>query len=314
MFCKSITALSLFLGLVACHQHKPEASSSDSATTTVVTSTTNLTPGAVVAEAGADAWRALDPNNTLYIELDSGVVVAEMRPELAPLHVENTRHLVRQGVFDGSQFYRVIDAFVAQGGPIYASEAEQPTLTQGAWGVPAEFTSNRDLPAAYLPFNGPDGYADETGFLHSQAVGRDLTSGESWLLHCHGALAMGRSNDLASGATALYVVNGPAQRYLDRNTTVFGRVIAGMEHIQALQRTASIQGPNDLSGLNQIKRIRLAADMPVDEVLPLVVLDSASAAFKRLLAARQNRIGEWFVYQHDHIDTCAVPIPVKLGP
>jgi peptidylprolyl isomerase len=271
-----------------------------------------LTPGAVVGAAGTDEWRALDPENTLYIELASGTVVAEMRPELAPLHVANTRQLVRQGVFDGSQFYRVIDAFVAQGGPLFADEAEQPELAAGAWGVPAEFTSKQALPAAYLPFNGADGYADETGFLHSQAVGRDLDSGESWLLHCHGALAMGRSNDLNSGATALYVVNGPAQRYLDRNTTVFGRVIAGMEHIQALQRSASLQGPNELNGVNEIIRIRLAADMPAAEQMPLVVLDSASASFKQMLAARQNRTGDWFVYQHDHIDTCAVPIPVKL--
>lgn len=302
----------MLLGLVACHQQKPHATLNQLTNTTAASSASDLTPDAVVAAAGPDEWRALDPNNTLYIELDSGVVVVEMRPEMAPLHVENTRHLVRQGVFDGSQFYRVIDAFVAQGGPLYADENAQPDLAQGAWSVAAEFTSKATLPAVYLPFNGPDGYADETGFLHSQAIGRDLDTGESWLLHCHGAVAMGRSNDLNSGATALYVVNGPAQRYLDRNTTVFGRVISGMEHIQALQRSDSLAGPNDLIGLNEIKRIRLAADLPADQVLPLLVLDSAAASFKQLLAARQNRTGEWFVYQHDHIDTCAVPIPVKL--
>ncbi len=300
---KHTTAAALMLALMACQKpnnHK--------------TSIEPLTPAAVLAAASDDEWRQLDAENILYLTLDSGTVVIELMPELAPNHVANTKALVRQGVFDDTQFYRVIDGFVAQGGPLFESEDELPPLSSGAYSIAAEFTHSGDLPAAYVAFDDADGYADQTGYLHSFPIGRDLTSNESWLLHCYGALGMGRSNELDTGGTALYVVNGPAQRYLDRNTTVFGRVVDGMVHIQALKRGTDLAGPVDLTGHNGIKSIRVAADLPAAEILPIEVLDSSSASFAQLLKSRQNRSGEWFVHQHDYMDACGVPIPVRLQP
>lgn len=275
-------------------------------------STQQSTPGKVINAALASEWRTLNPENTLYMTLDSGQVIIELMPLLAPGHAENTKALVREGVFNGTNFYRVLDGFVAQGGPLYPSEADKKPLTSGQYNIAAEFTSVADISDYYTLFDTRDNFADETGFIDGFAVGKDHSTGESWLLHCYGALAMGRSNDLNSGGTALYIVNGPAQRYLDRNTTVFGRVIVGMEHIQALKRSSNLQGPVDLTGDNMIREIKVAADLPDDEIHKLQVLDSQSDTFKRLLAARKNRTGDWFIFQHDYMDACGVPIPLKL--
>lgn len=271
-----------------------------------------LTPDNVVAQSRADEWRLLEPENTLYLHLETGTVIIELMPKLAPLHVENTKALVRQGVFDDTHFYRVIDGFVAQGGPLFQSAAAMKPLDYGQYTVDSELSSTLELGDGYTAFDQQDGYADETGFLDSFAIGRDLSSGESWLLHCYGALGMGRGNEPDSGGTELYIVNGPAQRYLDRNVTVFGRVIDGMAYIQALQRGSNLSGAIDLTATNKIKSIQVAADLPADQISAIEVLDSDSNSFRQLLKSRENRTGDWFIHQHDYIDACGVPIPVRL--
>lgn len=57
-----------------------------------------------------------DPENTLIIEMTHGQVVIEMRPDLAPGHVEHIKKLVREGFYDGIVFHRVIEGFMAQTG------------------------------------------------------------------------------------------------------------------------------------------------------------------------------------------------------
>jgi peptidylprolyl isomerase len=59
---------------------------------------------------------AADPENTLYMDLESGRVTIEMRPDLAPKHVERIKELARQGFYDGVVFHRVIEGFMAQSG------------------------------------------------------------------------------------------------------------------------------------------------------------------------------------------------------
>ena len=59
---------------------------------------------------------ALDPENTLYLQLKDGRVVIELRPDVAPNHVARIKELVRQGFYDGIVFHRVIDGFMAQTG------------------------------------------------------------------------------------------------------------------------------------------------------------------------------------------------------
>ena len=57
-----------------------------------------------------------DPENTMILETSKGRVIIEMRPELAPGHVERIKELVRDGFYDGIVFHRVIDGFMAQTG------------------------------------------------------------------------------------------------------------------------------------------------------------------------------------------------------
>ena len=69
----------------------------------------------VLAMAGPKAEGG-DLENTLYMELEDGRVVIEMRPDLAPNHVSRIKELVREGFYDGVVFHRVIEGFMAQGG------------------------------------------------------------------------------------------------------------------------------------------------------------------------------------------------------
>ncbi|MEP4767951.1 MAG: peptidylprolyl isomerase [Roseibium sp.] len=64
----------------------------------------------------AGSAQNLDPENTLYLDLKDGRVVIQLRPDLAPKHVERIKELTRAGFYDGIIFHRVIDGFMAQTG------------------------------------------------------------------------------------------------------------------------------------------------------------------------------------------------------
>jgi len=59
---------------------------------------------------------AADPENTIIMTLDTGPVIIDLRPDLAPGHVEQIKALAREGFYDGVIFHRVIPGFMAQGG------------------------------------------------------------------------------------------------------------------------------------------------------------------------------------------------------
>lgn len=86
--------------------------------------------------AMTDTAKALDPENTLYLELKTGRVVIEMRPDIAPKHVERIRELVREKFYDGLTFHRVIDGFMAQTG-----DPEGNGTGGSGQNIPAEFTN-----------------------------------------------------------------------------------------------------------------------------------------------------------------------------
>lgn len=83
--------------------------------------------------------KAQDMDNILYIDLDYGRVAIEMKPDLAPKHVERIKELARAGFYNGLIFHRVIDGFMAQTG--------DPTGT-GTGG-----SDMADLPAEFSPYN-----------------------------------------------------------------------------------------------------------------------------------------------------------------
>ncbi len=57
-----------------------------------------------------------DLENTLYMDLEKGRVTIELRPDLAPKHVDRIKELTREKFYDGVVFHRVIEGFMAQGG------------------------------------------------------------------------------------------------------------------------------------------------------------------------------------------------------
>ncbi len=77
-----------------------------------------------------------DTENTLRMELKDGVVVIELRPDLAPKHVERVKQLAREGFYDGTVFHRVIEGFMAQGGDPTGTGTGGSKLPD----LPAEFT------------------------------------------------------------------------------------------------------------------------------------------------------------------------------
>lgn len=71
---------------------------------------------AVLAGMSFTALRAADSANTLYLDLKSGRVVIELRPDIAPKHVERVKKLVSEKFYDGLAFHRVLTGFMAQTG------------------------------------------------------------------------------------------------------------------------------------------------------------------------------------------------------
>lgn len=169
--------------------------------------------------------------NLVYVYTDQGLVIIELAPFIAPKHVAQFQALVSEGFYNGLDFYRVIDGFVAQGGDV----SEQKT-SQNKGTLPAEFTRAMGPNSEFVMVQSPEFLAQQTGFIHGFPAGRNVTDKQEWLLHCPGAVAMARSNEADSGSTDFYIVIGQAPRHLDRNMSVFGQVIYGLENVQAMQR------------------------------------------------------------------------------
>lgn len=264
----------------------------------------------VLAAAVSADWRPLDPENTLYVELEAGRVVIELAPRFAPKHAENIRQLARQGYYDGLGIIRSQDNFVVQWGDPDGTRdlgKAHPTL-------PAEFTSTIDpgLPFTALPDR--DGYAPEVGFSAGFPAARDPSTGQAWLAHCYAMVGAGRGNDVESGSGAeLYVVTGHAPRQLDRNIALVGRVVAGMEWLSALPRG---RGPlgfyEDPAQHVPIRSFRVAADVPESERARLEVLRTDTATFAALVESRRNRRDDWYRVPAGYIDLCNVPIVVRV--
>ena len=158
------------------------------------------------------------------------------------------------------------------------------------------------------PLPDSDGFAPSVGFVGSLPAGRDLEKGTLWHLHCMGAFAFGREDGADTASTEFYVALQP-QRYLDRNLTVFGRVIDGMEHLQALRRVSPPETKEDDLG-ETIIRMRMASDSEAS-VAAWEILDSARPVFADFMEARRNRPESFFHYSADHLDVCQAPVPVR---
>ena len=262
----------------------------------------------VLAASTAADWRALDPQNTLYLELATGRVVIELAPEFAPNHVANVLALSRGKYFDGLPIERSQDNYVVQWGD---REGKKPVGTAHR-NVAAEFERPlRGLSLIRLP--DPDTYAPEVGFVDDFPVAADPGSGRAWLVHCYGMVGAGRGNDVDSGGgTELYVVIGQAPRHLDRNVTLLGRVIAGMDLLSVLPRGTGTLGRYEQPEQRvPIKSLRVAADVPAAQRTNLEVLRTDTPTFLAYVEARRNRHEAWFKVPAGRVDVCNVPIPSR---
>jgi peptidylprolyl isomerase len=267
-----------------------------------------LTSADVLAASSPSDWRPLDPQHTLYLELAAGRVVIELDPTFAPHHVANVEVLARGHYFDGLAIMRAQDNYVVQWGDADARKpvgAAQKTLG-------AEF--ERPLRGlAIVKLQDPDTYAPETGFIDGFPVAADPGMGRAWLAHCYGMVGAGRDNDVDSGGgTELYVVIGQAPRHLDRNVTLLGRVVSGMEILSVMPRGTGALGFYERPAQRiPIKSMKVAADVPASERTDLEVLRTDTPTFSAYVEARRNRHEEWFKVPAGRVDVCNLPIPVR---
>jgi peptidylprolyl isomerase len=268
----------------------------------------------VLAASKTTDWRELDPENTLYLELTNGRVVIELAPTFAPNHVANIKALVREHYFDGLTFLRCQDNYVVQWGDPDAEKPDKKRKIHSAKpALSPEFDRPLDRKLSFTKLPDGDVYAREVGFSGGFPVARDPKSKKMWLVHCYGMVGAGRDDPPDSGGgTELYVVIGQAPRHLDRNVTLVGRVLQGMELLSSMPRGIAAMGFYDKAEQRTpIKAIRVAADVPIEERSKLEVLRTDTPTFQALIESRRNRREEWFHFQAGHIEVCNVPIPVR---
>lgn len=260
----------------------------------------------------AGDWRTLDPANTLYMELESGRVIIELAPAFAPEHVGNIRTLAHEGFWNGLNIYRSQDNWVVQFGDPTEDEAKRKSIGSAKAKLPAEFERKAEgLRFDRLP--DADGWAPQVGFVDGFQAGRDPATGQAWMAHCYGTLGAGRDTAPdSSNATELYVVIGQSPRQLDRNITVVGRVVKGMELLSVIKRGPDPMGMYDKpADYTPVKAIRLASEVPEAERTALQLLRTDSKTFADATEARRNRRDAWYVRPAGHIDLCNVPLPVR---
>ena len=271
----------------------------------------------LLATATPADWRALDLENTLYMDLPTGRVVIELSATYAPAHAANIRALVREGYFDGLAILRSQDNYVVQWGDPEAenTDAGKPrAMKLGKKSLAPEYTRPLDNKLAFTRLPDIDGYAPQVGFSNGFPVGRNPETKQTWLAHCYGMVGAGRDNDDNSGSGAeMYVVTGHAPRHLDRNITLLGRVVQGMPLLSVLPRgTAPLGFYEKAEQRVPIQSIRIAADVPAAERTNLEVIRTDTRLFTSLVEALRNRGGTWYKLPAGHIELCNVPIAVRI--
>tara|TARA_B100000941_G_C28265158_1_gene428640 strand:- start:73 stop:681 length:609 start_codon:yes stop_codon:yes gene_type:complete len=146
-----------------------------------------------------------NPENTLTIELKDGKVIIELYPDVAPKHVERIKALVKEGKYDGVVFHRVIDGFMAQTGDV-------------------EFGNKKDFNSGRVGTGGSDL--------------PDLKEEFNEKKHIRGTCSMARSSSPNSANSQFFICFEEAS-FLDRQYTVWGQVIDGMEHVDKIKKGSS---------------------------------------------------------------------------
>ena len=147
---------------------------------------------------------ALEKEDLMILKLKSGDVKIELFSDVAPKHAERIKKLANEGKYDNVIFHRVIDGFMAQTGDVQFGN-----LASNNFNLQKIGTGGSDLP--------------------------DLKAEFSNIPHVRGTLSMARSSDPDS-ANSQFFICFQAAPFLDREYTVFGRVVEGMEHVDKIKR------------------------------------------------------------------------------
>jgi len=146
----------------------------------------------------------------MILKLKDGDVKIELFPDVAPKHVERIKTLSNEGKYNNVVFHRVIDGFMAQTGDVQFGNSSSDTFDLRRAG-----TGSSNLP--------------------------DLKQEFSDIPHEKGTLSMARSSDPNSANSQFFICLESAP-HLDRNYTVFGKVIEGMEHVDKIKKGDSSTG------------------------------------------------------------------------
>ena len=163
-----------------------------------------------------------DPENTIIMTLKGGDVVIELLADVAPKHTERMKELARAGAYDNVCFHRVIDGFMAQTGDVENGNMEKDFNLRRAG------TGGSDLP--------------------------DLPAEFSKLPHDRGTLGAARSSN-PNSANSQFFINFKDNHFLNGQYTVYGRVISGMDHVDAITRGEPPMNPDRMIS------VKVAADV-----------------------------------------------------
>ena len=150
----------------------------------------------------------------MILKLKDGDVKIELFPDVAPNHVKRIKHLAEEGKYDGVVFHRVIDGFMAQTGDVKFGNSSNDDFNIRSAG-----TGGSDLP--------------------------DLKEEFSDLPHQKGTLSMARSQD-PNSANSQFFICFEAAPFLDKQYTVFGKVIEGMEFVDKIKRGEPASDPDKI--------------------------------------------------------------------
>ena len=230
-------------------------------------------------------WRAIPDDELLLIDLANGHrVVVRLAAALAPAHVANIRTLARAHWWDGESVYRVQENWVAQWG----DPTEKKPLPAGMTDRPAaEFEITRFAPAQRLAK--ADAYSTQSGIT---ADGWPVASDgrAAWLTHCYGMVGVARDAAPSTGSgSELFTPIGQSARRLDRNYTVVGRIVDGMQYLSSLPRSDATMGFYATAGERTgIATVRLAADLPVADRPHYAYRAADNPRFAAAIARREH--------------------------
>lgn len=240
-----------------------------------VTETVEAIP---VFTAPDSAWRAPDPENTLYIDTVHGRIVVELYPEIAPGHVARIKKLAKEGFYNGVVFHRVIDGFMNQtGDPKGDGTGDSPYED-----LKAEFAFSRDAKSMPVQIMGDlksklNGANAMTGFYKALPVATvsDDTlfmtkkgAINSYGLHCKGVASMARTQ-IPDSANSQFFLMRSEYRSLDAEYTIWGATVYGHDVLTKI-KIGVVGEPNFTP--DQMVKVQIAADVPAGERLPVEVL------------------------------------------